>query len=231
GDSAALAARSRESLAATVLTLARAVLDDIGRRRPDLFTARFRDLEARRLGELVNDWLDVERARGQAFRVVALERRQQVTLGGLELTTRVDRIDELADGSLAVIDYKTGRRVATDGWFDARVSEPQLPLYSVQADAPLGAALLARVRNDAAGCRFVGLSRLDGIATGVTTAGDDAPDWQPTLARWRHALTALAAEFVAGRADPTPSPAACEYCPLGSLCRVDAHGGDAPDDG
>ena len=231
GDSAQLADHGRERLHGLVAPLAAATLEDIGRRRPDLFTARLRAIEARRLTALVLDWLETERSRAQPFRVAALERRQAVELAGLTLQTRADRIDELADGSLAVIDYKTGRHVSHAGWFDERPSEPQLPLYCLDSGAPVSAALLARVRSDQKGCRFVGLSRDEGFADGVETADQAAGlDWAHTLAHWQRALGTLAAEVADGRADPTPSPEACEYCAFGALCRVGELTREAGDD-
>jgi len=221
-DSATLAAHDEAALQALIEPLAAATLEDLGRRRPDLFTPRFRALEGTRLTRLMIEWLAVERARGQPFVVSALEQDQSVEVAGLRLTTRADRVDRLADGSLAIIDYKTGRRVSNDGWFDERLSEPQLPLYCLHGDGQVGAALLARVRRDDRGCRFVGLSRSEGTAPGVGTPQqhDQALDWAGLLTRWRHALEGLGREIAAGRADPTPSAQACEYCPLGALCRV-----------
>ena len=55
-------------------------------------------------------------------------------------------------------------------------------------------------------------------------------DWGHTVAHWQRALATLAAEVVDGRADPTPSPETCEYCPLGPLCRVAELTGEAADD-
>lgn len=228
GDSRHLASLSAEQLDAVITPAAQAAVDDIGRRRPDLFTPRFSALETRRLTALVHDWLDVERSRAQPFRVSSLERQHQVTLAGLQLQTRADRVDELADGTLAIIDYKTGRTVSNDGWFDERLTEPQLPLYCVDNPAPVSAALLARVRNDQTGCRYVGLSSHDAFAPGVVTPQQLTDlDWAQTLARWQRALAELAGEIIDGRSDPTPSPQTCEYCPLGALCRVRQTGNGA----
>jgi hypothetical protein len=81
---------------------------------------------------------------------------------------------------------------------------------------------LARVRPDPQGCGFVGLSRDAEFADGVVTPQelDEDIDWAGILGRWRRDLGRLAGEVRRGRADPTPSPQACEYCALGALCRV-----------
>ena len=222
GDSTTLAGLDEPAVHALVKPLAAQTLADLGRRRPDLFTARFRAIETARLTRLVGDWLALERSRTVPFAVAALEQDQPIELEGLRLTTRTDRVDRLADGSLAIIDYKTGRTVSNDGWFDERLSEPQLPLYCLHGGDDVSAALLARVRRDDKGCRFVGVSRDTGFAPGVGTPreGEREIDWHDLLGHWRRALNRLAQEIGSGRADPTPSPQACEYCPFGALCRV-----------
>lgn len=222
GDSDALARHDEAALQSLLAPLAAATLDDLGRRRPDIFTTRFKVIEAARLTRLGLDWLKLERERSQAFRVEALELAQTVELGGLQLRTRIDRIDRLQDGSLALIDYKTGRSVNNDGWFDERLTEPQLPLYCLQDPSDTGSALLARVRRDGPGCTFVGLSRTADFAPGVETPQTQNGEngWPGLLAQWQQALEVLASEILQGRADPTPSLHACQYCALGALCRV-----------
>lgn len=221
GSSQRLSQHDDNALRALIVPLAEATVADRGRRRPDLFGKQFSTLETQRLSDLAVAWLQVERSRAQAFEVAALERKETIVLGELQLSTRVDRIDRLDDGSLVVIDYKTGREVRHESWFDPRPGEPQLPLYCIQQGEDVSAALLARVRRDSRGCRFVGLSRDPGFAPGVVTAGaDETLDWGQTMAHWRIALGMLAEEIGAGRAEPTPTPQACRYCPLGALCRV-----------
>ncbi len=217
-----LAKHDNDALETTIRPLAEATLGDIGRRRPDLYTPRFKAIETTRLTRLLIAWLTHERERTQDFEVIALEQDQLIETGGLRLKTRADRVDRLADGSLAVIDYKTGRSIRDDGWFDDRLSEPQLPLYSLHESGEVAATLLARVRRDGPGCGFVGLSRESDFAPGVKTPQehDQDIDWQHLLEHWRLSIAELADEIRAGRADPTPSPQACMYCPLGALCRV-----------
>jgi ATP-dependent helicase/nuclease subunit B len=57
------------------------------------------------------DWvagkLAEQRAAGR--RVLAVEQRGEATIAGVQLSGRFDRIDRLPDGSLAIVDYKTGK--------------------------------------------------------------------------------------------------------------------------
>jgi ATP-dependent helicase/nuclease subunit B len=210
-----------------------AVVASVGRARPDLYGERFSALERQRLAELVSDWLDRERERAP-FRVLALEQRDSAVVGPLTLRTRADRVDELPDGRVVVIDYKTGRSQHSGTWTEQRPEEPQVPLYAVRYGARLAAAALGRVRIDKDG-GFKGLASDAGLLPGVKPfAGTpQVPDWAALAPHWQTQLTALAEEVVAGRADPTPSPRACGWCDLASLCRValmDGNGDDTSND-
>jgi hypothetical protein len=59
---------------------------------------RLRALEAKRLGELLATWLEVEATRSP-FRVLAREERHRLDIEGLPVTVVVDRVDELGDGT------------------------------------------------------------------------------------------------------------------------------------
>jgi ATP-dependent helicase/nuclease subunit B len=63
-----------------------------------------------RLMEAV-DWIAGEMARleGEGRTVLAVERRGVIRFAGVELSGTFDRVDRLADGSLAIVDYKTGQ--------------------------------------------------------------------------------------------------------------------------
>src|SRR6185503_14617028 len=74
-----------------------------------------------------------EEANRAPFRVLAVEQRTECALGRWTLTTRIDRIDELADGSSAIIDYKTSGRIKSSDWFSARLRDAQVPLYASHA--------------------------------------------------------------------------------------------------
>ena len=55
-------------------------------------------------------------SRRASFRVLEREARRQQKIGPLTVTVRLDRIDRLASGELAVVDYKTGRMPAVNRW-------------------------------------------------------------------------------------------------------------------
>ena len=57
------------------------------------------------------DWIVAQmgRNRDEGRQVLAVERKGELAVAGVTLTGKFDRIDRLADGSLAVIDYKTGK--------------------------------------------------------------------------------------------------------------------------
>ena len=72
-----------------------------------------RALWAPRLMEAIGWVASEERAnRAQGRRPVAAERKGVAEVGGISLDGRADRIDRLADGGLAIIDYKTGKAPA-----------------------------------------------------------------------------------------------------------------------
>ena len=68
---------------------------------------RYLELEEKRLVRLVTEWLEYERTR-VPFTVDATEEDANPTIAGLTLKLRLDRLDRLNDGSLLVIDYKSG---------------------------------------------------------------------------------------------------------------------------
>jgi probable DNA repair protein len=91
----------------------------------------------RHLLEIENDWLECRVAELLAadlerppFRIEGVEEQRSISIGGMTLTLRIDRVDLLDDGSVAVIDYKTGGDAEPDAWLGERPRLPQLPLYS-----------------------------------------------------------------------------------------------------
>ena len=178
-------------------------------------------LERERLVSLMQAWFACEAER-EAFTVVGHEMSLLVELANLPLQLRLDRVDELADGSRIVFDYKT-RKHSVSSWLGSRPSEPQLPLYAVFAPSTGAAFALLR----AGECGF----------QGVTDQADTLPDcqsvaaqrdmpfehWEDLVAYWREVLTALAQQIQQGYAvvDPKSETEACRYCDFKPVCRIE----------
>ncbi|MCK9382016.1 MAG: PD-(D/E)XK nuclease family protein [Sulfuritalea sp.] len=189
---------------------------------------RLRQLEGERLQALLAVWLEVEAQRAP-FRVLACEESHKLDIEGLPVRVVIDRIDELADGRLVVIDYKTGRKVSADSWAEQRITEPQLPIYAALAfpDRAVAAVVLARVTRDEPG--FLGVAESEGLLPEVKAldaqrrryAEDECPDWQALRRLWAERITELAREVRDGIAAVVfADEKAIEYCDVRPLLRV-----------
>jgi probable DNA repair protein len=204
-----LSAEARASLIETAVAAASRDVFERGRR----WSPATHTIETERLRALLGKWLDLEAAR-EPFTVLALERSFDCTVGAFSFRLRVDRLDQLADGRRALIDYKSGEADMKDWWGD-RPGDPQIPLYAyVVAPAP---AALAYAMVSAEGCRFEGVSAPPTALLGLRALDD----WPTQLAAWRSVIERLASDFVAGRAAVDPLRAACGTCHLHALCRID----------
>ena len=180
----------------------------------------------------IDNLLALERAR-PPFTVIETEREMTGRIGGLELRLRVDRVDD-ADGSLIVLDYKSG---ATRGapWRGARMDAPQLPLYAVLHPRRPGAIAIAEA--GAARARFLGVGDEAAVIEGVVPAPkfklteerESGFNWRQVTEHWWAWLDELARDHAAGKADVDPKLGAntCRQCHLGALCRVDGSGADS----
>jgi ATP-dependent helicase/nuclease subunit B len=198
---------------------------------------RYLELEEQRLTRLVTEWLRYEATR-QKFAVEGTELKQEVTIAGLTLQLRLDRVDRLNDSSLLVIDYKTGN-VSPKEWNFPRPEDAQLPLYASLAlpkDSDAGGLVFAKVRTGTKDMGFVGSVReaRTTLISGLHGANGlvKYPLTTEQLEAWRTTIEELALDFLAGQADVNPRemPETCERCGLQALCRVHetaAYMGDA----
>lgn len=184
---------------------------------------RYLELEARRLTQLVTEWLRYEATRAP-FTVLHTELKQRTTVAGLALDLRLDRLDRLSDGTVLVIDYKTGN-VSPRAW-EPRMDDVQLPLYARfgLAGQALGGLVFAKVRPG--DMCFTGRvadaqSTLD-PSLGRTSSMVRKPMDAAELMDWEDAIVDLAHGFLAGDAavDPRDPPNTCKACGLHTLCRI-----------
>ena len=205
----------------------------------------FMRIESDRLTALLGVWLEQHELPRADFPVAATERAVETEFGGLRLSFKIDRVDELDSGERLIVDYKTGTAAGPAGLRAERPLLPQLPLYAEvleqEDDSPVagvGFAVIAHRQQ-----KLTGFGALSGVGevkpptarafAGAAVAADvteavagaaGEPDelWSLLRARWRQSLQQLATEYRSGLASVTPDkPSVCEYCRYNSLCRID----------
>lgn len=192
--------------------------------------------ERERLPGVAAEWLEaIERPRS-GFVVERIEAPAAVDLAGLTFRLTLDRVDALAGGGYAIIDYKTGVVDGIKAWFDARPRAPQLGVYlrALQDEAPpLEVRAMAYGRLKAGEIGVVGLAadKAQWPALAEVTKATYLPDWGAVETFFAQRLPALAQEMRDGVATITPrrgAPSPCRICARQSLCRIGAvrGGGD-----
>ena len=222
-EQSVLLAMTADQRVAIVRTHVRSVLAPL-RATADAVGTRLLDLEERWLEARVLELLqqDAERA---PFTVEFVEEPRVIDVGGVQTRIVLDRVDRLADGTFAVIDYKTGASARPAAWMGERPELPQLPLY----------------------VRAIGQEQVSAVAFGVVCTGSteyrgfardgevfpqlkpfdaasapfkDYASWGDLLQAWNRRLESLAREHAQGDARLAPNPAkACRYCHLRGVCR------------
>ena len=171
---------------------------------------------------VMTEWMALEESRSESFVVDQLEAGQSLSLGGVTLSLRPDRIDRMDTGGRLIIDYKS-RAPARTHWLGEKPQEPQLPLYTLLDNDIEGIAfgefsVTGPVRFVSLGERYAIASR-DAQSLSSQTGGL-VDDWPDLVRYWRRILDRLATDFANGRADIDPTPTACSYCSLSSVCRL-----------
>lgn len=246
-DSKALAALSDSALKEKITPR---VVKEAGR----LFYAsgcghRFFAVQQNWLVATLMEWFSVERQRTKPFTVLGREEKASLSLSGLDLEFRIDRIDRFEDGSLGLIDYKTGGILSVSDWGNQRPDEPQLPLYWLTREQPVSMVAYGKVRLGE--CAITGLTGDPQLASRSKPVKllepadqqgikDNFSDWQKLGEHWQDAMENLAREFVEGVAVIDPrNHGLCRQCPTPAFCRtgnqpvsdtrpVDGSGDDAP---
>ncbi|MBS0359632.1 MAG: PD-(D/E)XK nuclease family protein, partial [Proteobacteria bacterium] len=213
---------THEELTKIIHAAIETVFQDLKVKRPKTLTARFMEIEKKRLEKLLHRWFDIEKSR-PPFEVCDHEQEHTMQMGKLHIRFRLDRLDQTADGSKYIIDYKTGYPNIRD-WFGERPEEPQLPLYCI-ANPEVDGIAFAQVRIDH--MNFLGICKEGEVFYELKNIQDMkhaeiAPDWNQQVTVWRNTLEKISNEFVSGKAtvDPKDLNKTCQYCELASLCRI-----------
>ncbi|MCP3673919.1 MAG: hypothetical protein GY829_05555, partial [Gammaproteobacteria bacterium] len=146
--------------------LIKEALNNLQQERHTPLTEAIINIENKRLNKLLLQWFEMEVTRPH-FTVKDLEQTINAPIAGNYIRLQLDRVDELADGSLAIIDYKTGK-VERKNWFGERPDEPQLPLYAMvlsEQKKTIGALLYGQVKISEN--RFIGVADDKSLVSGV----------------------------------------------------------------
>jgi probable DNA repair protein len=189
-------------------------------------------LEQQRLRRLMIAWLGIEAQRQDAFTVLHTEHEFKECIGGIEVRMFIDRIDQRNDGRILIVDYKTGANIDTKNWAQARLTEPQLPIYAAIAQPPGGhVAGVAFAQLHLAKLGFKGIGEALETPLGIEDLQSDKarrlfdstrfPDWASLLNHWRQAIYAVAAEVCRGDAGVRfANDKDLRYCDVKPLLRL-----------
>jgi len=220
GDSRALAALSEQMLEESIATCVEEAAAALDAASESSIARPVLQRECRRTVRLIAKLLEIERRRA-AFRVQHTEHATRLRVGGQELRLRIDRLDALESGGVAILDYKSGGRVTPD-WYDDRPSHPQLLAYLAAVGE--GVVAMATVNVTAREVRFDGIAASGDLlpkVAGVKAAdGSSQGAWAARVQEWYRVVERLAVAFAAGQAAVDPRPGACDYCRVASVCRV-----------
>ena len=176
----------------------------MSRRSHSASLERSRGIEQGRLHDLLNEWLERERERPD-FTVLEREQPREVEVGGLKLAIKADRLDRYADGTHAILDYKTSDKQGVNDWEGDRPNAPQLMLYAVKSEHEISSVEFAIL-----------------VPLSTYLDGYKGQDFQQRRPEWTQVVEHLGASFSRGDAavDPKYGLKSCEFCQLHSLCRI-----------
>lgn len=151
---------------------------------------------------------------GMLFSSVRIESRISGEVAGIPISGKIDRIDDRGDGSLLVIDYKTGRCSLNDlkGY---RMKEPQLLIYACllqQQGERVGAITYAKVKMGETQLLKEKKQKNQFERYGVQVDSLN-------LENWNSYLEEIATNFLQGDAGVDPMDGACNYCHISPICR------------
>jgi probable DNA repair protein len=191
--------------------------------KQQLFKQEIRLLEKNRLQQLILAWLQQEKKR-YPFKVVELEQKHAISFNELQFNVRVDRIDQVANDTHVLIDYKSGK-VNPDSWLGNRPDEPQLPLYASKLAKKIAAIAFAQLNPTELQFKSMSVEQnylLPNTKPSKNNQQYPAEEWQAQLSDWQQTVAALAQDFCQGKAtvDPKNQLETCKYCQLHTLCRI-----------
>ena len=174
-------------------------------RNTDEVLRRLLGMERERVAGLLREFVAHDRQR-EAFEVIAIERKLELGVAGVQVELRIDRIDRLGSGRIAIIDYKTG---AEKKFLDSTGAprEIQLVAYACALTEAVGALALANVDS-----RIVGFN-------GAGEGFSEFDDWDDRLANWSQVVRNACRDIARGDVRVNRFQAVEDARPLNLLTR------------
>ncbi len=184
-------------------------------RHLDFGSAWYSTKQREQAERMVRKFLDWHRANPRSL--VTVEEELRVSVGRVQITGRVDRLEQDADGSAVVVDLKTGSSRPADDELDRN---PQLGVY--QLAVLLGAFEdLGLTRPGAAELVQVGKAGLTARAR-VQRQRSLSSDPEPG---WARELVETVADGMSGSVFHATANPGCRVCPVAACCPVHERGG------
>jgi RecB family exonuclease len=164
---------------------------------------------------MVRKFLDWHQANPREL--AAVEQELRVTIGQVEITGRVDRLEQDEDGSAVIVDLKTGSSRPPDDELDRN---PQLGVYQL---AVLLGAFEELGLTQPGGAELVqvgkaGLTARARVQRQQPLSGDPEPGWAQELVE-------TVAEGMSGSVFRATVNPGCRVCPVAACCPVHERGG------
>jgi probable DNA repair protein len=216
---------SNNELNNIILRSIHSAIDFLRKKFPETMSPVFSNLEKNRLENLLRGFINLEKERS-SFSVLSTEEKIDWEHSKLSLSFRIDRIDRIEDGSVLLIDYKTGKKVNYK-WFDERPDDLQLPLYQIAVsenkDKSVSATLIFQLNIE--NIALFGTTDLEHLHPGtksLTSLRGFSGTWPELQERWNKIIYSLIKEFESGLMSvaPTHGKQTCLYCDLQALCRI-----------
>ncbi|MEM8498336.1 MAG: PD-(D/E)XK nuclease family protein [Pseudomonadota bacterium] len=194
----------------------------------------FLGIEEVRLTKIVFDWLRNELLRS-SFRVIDLEVAFATEIAGRPAQLRVDRVDLLEDGSLLLLEYKSGMINEKDTMQQPLLS-PQLALYVLRYRSASGqqasGGAVCKIDDQLSTWMGVGKAKYVGMPLQRRLLKHEQDEalkdklWAEQLQLWEQELERLEQSFTHGdaRIDPAKGLATCRQCDYASICRYTIDG-------
>ena len=205
---------------ASLLKLTELELDNLIEKHTESATlslpkSNFKLNEKIRLVKIIRQHIDLEKQRSD-FEVIKTESTSEVDINGLKFSTRIDRMDRLANGDSLIIDYKTGKDVKVSQMTGDPIDQAQLPIYAVTNSVD-GVAFATINSND---CQFKAITKNKSELPLTKQAINRMPEWDKQISEWTSILDSASEQFQNGIASVLPVKNACDYCDYDLLCRV-----------